>query len=228
LLPYEAFYYLSSKLRSNADVVFHSIERKQRFVLYYDDLSMKNDVRVNNIHVIRVLTHNALKALRSILGVGVGIALAKPHPTKCNPIAYCSLGDIITSVEAPPEIPREALSKPLIRSPANAVDFFYTYQSQSLQCNVRFSKLVVATESVAITRIPTAAIHGHQVVAYSGAMFFYGEDNNLLTVGEIENAMATCSYSETDKQHLPPIALPLTVVNPLVERFGRRRQRRTN
>ena len=44
LFLYESFFYLLSKLRTNTGILFHHFERKQRFVLYYEDLSMKNDI----------------------------------------------------------------------------------------------------------------------------------------------------------------------------------------
>jgi len=114
LFPYESFFYLLSKLRTTTGILFHQFERKQRFVLYYEDLSMKNDIRSNNIHVIRVLSSDALKALRGILGVGVGIGLAKNRPTKSKPLINCRVGDIITSIEPPCEVPIDVATKPLL------------------------------------------------------------------------------------------------------------------
>ena len=105
--------------------------------LYYDDLSIRNDVRVNEIHAVRVLTGNALTALRNILGIGLGVGLAKARPTKQKSLAYCSVGDIITSIEAPAEIPGELLSKPMSRSQENGVDFFYNYPSHKRSCEKR-------------------------------------------------------------------------------------------
>jgi len=137
LFPYESFFYLLSKLRTNTGISFHQFERKQRFVLYYEDLSMKNDIRSNNIHVIRVLSSDALKALRGILGVGVGIGLAKNRPTKSKPLINCRVGDIITSIEPPCEVPIDVATKPLLRTSTNGVDFIYTIENQSLQCNIR-------------------------------------------------------------------------------------------
>ena len=41
-----------------------------------------------------------------------------------------------------------------------------------------------------MTHIPTAAIFGNQqITAYVGAMFFYGEQNDLLVVSTIQNGM---------------------------------------
>ena len=99
---------------------------------------MKNDIRNNNIHVIRILSSDALRALRDILGVGVGIGLTKKRPTKSKPFINCCLGDIIASIEPPCEVPIDVATKPLLRTSTNGANFIYTIENQSLQCNIRY------------------------------------------------------------------------------------------
>jgi hypothetical protein len=53
------------------------MERKQRMVLYFDDLSMKNSSQVNQVNVVWILMSGGLVRLRQVLGVGIGVGLGK-------------------------------------------------------------------------------------------------------------------------------------------------------
>ena len=151
--------------------------------------------------------------MRGVLGVGVGIGLAKKRPTKCKPLINCCIGDIITSIEPPCEVPINVATKPLLRTSTNGVDFIYTIENQSLQCNIQYQKIVATSELVAVRRISTALIFGNkQISAYVGAMFYYGEQNDLLVISTIQNGMATCNYSESDMKESPSIVLPLATI----------------
>lgn len=65
----------------------------------------------------------ALNALRQVLGLGIGLGLAKRRPTKSAPIVYCSIGGILTSVECGPEIPYELLISPNHPCAMDGIDF---------------------------------------------------------------------------------------------------------
>lgn len=169
---YEAFFYVSTKFSGKGDAVMHQVERTQRCILYYDDLSMKSSSRINQVHCIRILTTGALHCLREVLGVGIGVGLGKPRPSKAKPEAYCAINDTITSLELAEAIPMDYILNPLHRLDCNGIDFIYTVDNQSLQCNIRFSKLVVVTEAIVFDRIRTATVHSQTIVPYIGAMFF--------------------------------------------------------
>ncbi len=126
------------------------------------------------------------------------------------------------SLELPDGVPLEYIDNPMHRLHCNGVDFIYTVENLSLQCNVRFTKIIVVSEAVAVDRIPTAAIRAQQVVPYVGAMFFYGDENSLCSIEVIHGGVATCVYVEED---VPPFNLSLLDVTPLVASFGRRPRR---
>ncbi len=194
--------------------------------VYQDDLSMKSLVKVNNIHIIRVLSKVALESLRHTLGIGVGVGLGKPRPSKARPSVYCCLNDILTSIEVPDVVPPAFLVDPMYRLfDGNYVDFIYTIENTTLQCNIRYTKLTVSNEEVAITRIPTAAIINQPLIPYVGAMFWFGPENYLLTIDSISNGMATCIHTDEEDEDHDPVYLPLEDVSVLIANFGRRVQR---
>jgi hypothetical protein len=102
---YETFYYLCCKLRRNADIIMYGMERKQRMILYFDDLSTKNSSRVNQINVIQILTSGGLVTLCEVLGVGIGVGVGNQRPSKSNPSVYCRLNDVLASLDLPHEVP---------------------------------------------------------------------------------------------------------------------------
>jgi hypothetical protein len=181
---------------------------------------MKSSSRINQVLVIRILTSDALASLREVLGVGVGIGLGKSRPTKAQPIVYCCLNDILTSVELPDEIPDQFSQNPKHRLDCNGIDFIYTVDSQFLQCNVRYTKLTVTTEAIAVNRIAIATIHVQQIIPYVGAMFLFGDTDFLCSIDGIQEGIALCTYVEED---LPPFHLTLQEVSTLIATFGRRR-----
>lgn len=75
--------------------------RKECFILYNDDLSMENKVKVNDATVIKVLKKATFQALHLILGIRVGAGLSKPRPNKKTPSVHCSINDWRISVELP-------------------------------------------------------------------------------------------------------------------------------
>jgi hypothetical protein len=46
---YELFFYVSSKLANSPGAIIYRIEQKQCIVLYYDNLSSKNSVRIDQV-----------------------------------------------------------------------------------------------------------------------------------------------------------------------------------
>ena len=70
-------------------------------------------------------------------------------------------------------IPPQYIEKPLHRFNSDGLEICYTVQSQFLQCNVQYSKIIVTSEEVALSKIPTAAICPNAIVPYPGAMFFF-------------------------------------------------------
>lgn len=61
----------------------------------------------------------------------------------------------------------------------------------------------------------------NSVTAYVGAILFFGDNNDLLTVWWIQNGIATCCFADDDRNRLPPINLPREYY-PLIARFGHR------
>lgn len=217
---YEAFFYISAKLVDSQDIIMNKIERTQRIILYYDDLSMKTSSRINQVQVIRFLTSRGLTSLRELLGVGIGVGLGKNRPTKSNPEVYCCINDIITSLELPDAMPPIFVLKPTAPLRCNGVDLIFTVETKCLHCNVRFSKVTVTSESTVLDRIPTAAIRSQTVTPYNGAMFFYGDSNSLCCVDNIDGGFAMCSSMEDE---IPPFRLSLAVLSPLIASFGHTR-----
>jgi hypothetical protein len=82
---FEAFYYLSWKVQHSNDVFTYSFERKQRIIIYYDDVSMKNISKQNRVNIIQFLNKSSLAVLQELLGYCVGIGLGKQRPTKAKP-----------------------------------------------------------------------------------------------------------------------------------------------
>jgi hypothetical protein len=190
---------------------------------------MENKVKVNDITVIKVVTKASLQALHLVLGVGVGVGLSKPRPNKTKPSVQCCINDQIFSVDLPDRLHPAYVTDPTQRViGGNFIELFYTMQNHSLQINIRGTKMIITNEGVALSRIPTADIQvpPNPVSAYVGAMFFFGDNNDLLTVCQIQGATVTCCYADDDRSHLPPMNLPLEEVTPLITRFGRRRRAR--
>jgi hypothetical protein len=171
-LCYDSFFFIWSKFYNHSEVMLNKFDRTQRVTLYFDDLSMKSSIRLNQVFVVRILTSSALALLRECLGIGVGIGLGKPRPTKSRPLAYCCVNDVITSIEVAATIPADFINNKKHRFNCDGIDLLYTVEHQSLQCNTRCTKLVVNTEQVVINRIKIATVHAEQVVPYVGAMFF--------------------------------------------------------
>ncbi len=140
-----------------------SLQRRQRIVKYYDTLKTESGSRVNNIAYLRILTASGVTSLRSVLGAGIGIGAAGVRPSKSRPLQYCTIGSLLSSVECPRDIPPEVLRKPITHVDCNGIDFIYTYETQTLLCTVRFSKIPVVTADVATTRIGAAIVSAEVV-----------------------------------------------------------------
>jgi hypothetical protein len=133
----------------------------------------------------------------------------------------------LASVELQDNIPYELITKPLLRLSGDSVEFLFTEESWQLSYTVRYSKIIVKSSDVAMSRIPTVDVHENPVGgAYVTTYFHYiGE---LMTIISIQNDYATCQYlhNETDGKDNDSIDegqtihLPLEEVSALVASFG--------
>jgi hypothetical protein len=210
----EAFHYMSLKV-GVLSAVKTSLQRRQRIVKYYDTLKTESGSRVNNIAYLRILTASGVTSLRSVLGVGIGIGAAGVRPSKARPLQYCTIGSLLSSVECPTDIPPEVLRKPITRVDCNGIDFIYTYETQTLLCTVRFSKIPVVTADVATTRIGAAIVSAEVIGAFVGACFHYREE--MFEVVAIHEQLCRCHSLEQDNKIMD---LNLEIVNNLVQSFG--------
>ena len=135
-LSSDAFHYLCFKVNESS-VIKTSMRRRQRIIKYYDTLKTESGTRVNNIVNLRILTKPALESLRQVLVI-------------------CTIGSLLSSVECLPQLPPDVAARPTKPIGCNGIDFFYTYETQSLLCTVRFSKLPIVTADVATSRISAA------------------------------------------------------------------------
>jgi hypothetical protein len=79
-------------------------------------------------------------------------------------MAYCSINDIITSIELPAAIPDRFLRNPRSRLDCDGMVFIYTNENESLQVNVCYTKDIITSEDVVMSHIPVATVHAQQVV----------------------------------------------------------------
>lgn len=214
LFSMESFWYLAAKVKYRS--VSLSIERKQNVTKYYNTLTMENYCKTNTLTYIRILSVPALQALRKVLGRGLGLGLAKKRPTKANPVGYCTIGGILTSLECGPHAPHDIISKPDGHCGADGIDFIYSEQNRVLSCTVRFTKVVVQNARDATSRIPTAHVTSPDSGVYLNVWFQHTD--SLLEVIAIDGSNATCAHvEEPDREN---INLPLQLVRELVARFG--------
>jgi hypothetical protein len=96
--------------------------------------------------------------LCDILGMAMGLGLAKSCPTKKRPLEQCTISSILTSVEVPEFFSLAIIINPSLNSGANGIDFIDTQETRQLTCNVRFSKTTVNTCEDATSRIPLAEV----------------------------------------------------------------------
>jgi hypothetical protein len=211
----EAFWYLAYRLMGKS--IGTSIVRKQSTTKYYNTLSMELCCKENTMNYLRILSMPALNALRQVLGLGIGLGLAKRRPTKSAPIVYCSIGGILTSVECGPEIPYELLISPNHPCAMDGIDFIFYEQTRTLSCSIRFTKIVVSDEAVATSRIPMARV---TTSAESGVYVnvWFHHNAELFEVTAIDNNTVTCINVEQPESQ--PVTLPLNLVATLVAQFG--------
>jgi hypothetical protein len=216
LFPMEAFWYLM--YRVGRPGIGTSCHRKQSLTKYYSTLRMECSTKKNTVCYLRILSQPALDALRLVLGVGIGLGVSRRRPTKANPLQFCTIGSILTSVEVGPEPPFEVVLKPDCNVSVNGIDFIYTESNRCLSCIIRFSKVVVSDEAVATSRLAAAEVVANKV---SGVYLnvWFKHNNRLMEVVAIneENNMITCSYVEEVEED---VVLPLNLVEELVSMFG--------
>jgi hypothetical protein len=214
LFPMECFWYLVFRIGTKGIGV--STQRKQCVIKYFNTLRMECYSKCSTLSFLRILSYPALEATRNVLGLGVGLGLAKRRPTKAMPVGYCTIGGILTSVECGLQVPYEVLLNPHCNYAADGIDFIYSEHNRSLSCTIRFTKIVVKVESDATSRIATAEVtNTPQSGVYLNVWFKH--NGCLLEVVAINGDIVTCSYVEETSEN---INLPLQVVAELVAKFG--------
>jgi hypothetical protein len=148
--------------------------------------------------------------------------------TKKIPIVVCTQGSFLALVKSPDNTPFELSTNPLLWYVGDSVEFLFTEESLQLSCIVRYSKIIINTSDVAMSRIPLADVHENIVGgAYVTANFHY--NGELMTIIRIQNNVATCQflYDETDSEDndgmvevWQTVDLPLDEVHALVASFG--------
>jgi hypothetical protein len=210
----DAFHYLRYKVNDHS-VVNISMQRRQRIIKYYDTLKSESGSRVNNIIHLRILTLPALESLRRVLGIGIGIGAAGLRPSKSRPLQYCTIGSLLSSIECLPQLSPEVVQNPTKRVGCDGIEFVYTYETQSLMCTIRFSKLPIVTAEVATSRIGVAYVAAESTGAYVGACFHY--ETEMYEVVAICETLCRCKSLETDNK---VVDLNIGLVNELVNLFG--------
>ena len=214
LFSMESFMYLSHKIQGHA--VGTSIMRNQCVTKYLNTLKMECYVKTNVLTYVRILTAPALNALRKILGTGIGLGLTSGRPTKKNPVGYCTIRSIMTSLECGPVVPPDVILKPEVRCFTNGIDFIFSEQNRNLNCKIRFTKITISEAADAISRLATAEVTTAESGIYDNVWFQH--ENNLLEVIKVNGDVVTCKFVEEDDQD--NIQLPLGLVKDLVARFG--------
>lgn len=214
LFAMEAFWYMIYRVGGNS--IITAKERKQRVVRYFNTLRMELCCSCDTLSYLRILSKPSLDALRKVLGVGVGLGLTKKRPTKAAPVSCCTIGCILTSIECAAEAPQELLLHNDRPCTMDGIDFIFYEKSRCLSCIVRYSKLVVNTNAVATSRIPSAVVSNAVSGVYINVWFLH--NGSLLEVVEIKESTAMCSYVEESNTDL--IELPLALIADLVARFG--------
>lgn len=213
-IPTDAFHYLCQKL-DNPSVVKTSMKRRQQIIKYYDTLKTESGSRENNIAYLCILTNHGLLLLCKVLGVSIGLGASGLRPSKARPVQYCTIGSLLFCIECKSELSQEVIYNPLVRLESNGIDFVYTYETQSLMCTVRFSKLPILTADVATSRIAKAYVTNEVVSAYVGACFHYEEE--MYVVIAIYETLCRCKSLEDGQK---TVDLHIELVNNLVNEFG--------
>jgi hypothetical protein len=144
---------------------------------------------------------------------------------KKNPLAYCSVGSYLTSVELGEEVPMDLIHSFNQKYCGNSVEFLYTEESRQLSCSVQYSKIIINTAEAATSQIPTALVRNDVIAsAYVSANFLL--NGLIMTVHQIDNNIARCRYvldesDSTDSERCEFIDLALDQVQSLVAAFGR-------
>jgi hypothetical protein len=214
LFPMESFWYLVYRVGRVGIGV--STVRSQSVTKYFNTLRMEYCRKSNTLSYLRILTRSALKAIRTVLGLGVGVGLAKKRPTKSMPIGFCTVGGVMTSIDCSEEIPCEVLLKHNAPCSTDGIDFIYSEQNRYLTCTVRFTKVTVNTAEDARKRIATADVsYSPESGVYVGVWFKY--NHSLLEVTAVNGDHVTCSYVQELEDD---IVLPVNLVAELVAKFG--------
>lgn len=163
------------------------LEQKEKAIAYYNNLEMEAKTTLVHKHYLKVTSSDSLVLFREILGDGIGIGLAKDRPTKRNPLGYCTINSILTSVEVPDDVPDNALHQG-----GDGIYLIFTEQKRLLTCNIRFSNIIVSSTDDALSRLPHARVEEEeaQTAAYVSAWFLY--NGVLHEVVRISDNIATC------------------------------------
>lgn len=210
-LPFsmESFLYLQFKLPT---AVSDYLERREKTVIYYNTLEVEARTTVVHKNFLKIITPQSLRQLRSILGEGIGLGLAKERPTKKRPWGFCTINSILTSVEVSDGDDLEDDA-----SGTDGIFLMYTEEKRVLTCSVRYTKIPVNSVEDVTLRLPHARVDEAESGAYLNAWFKL--DGVLHEIIAIQGADATCipvGGLEPNNE----VVLPLDLVSNLVRSFG--------
>jgi len=205
----ESFLYLQFKLPT---AVSDYLERREKTVIYYNTLEVEARTTVVHKNFLKIITPQSLRQLRSILGEGIGLGLAKERPTKKRPWGFCTINSILTSVEVSDGDDLEDDA-----SGTDGIFLMYTEEKRVLTCSVRYTKIPVNSVEDVTLRLPHARVDEAESGAYLNAWFKL--DGVLHEIIAIQGADATCipvGGLEPNNE----VVLPLDLVSNLVRSFG--------
>jgi hypothetical protein len=210
----EAFMYMRSRL---PNLVVSELIKNESTIAYYNTLQIETKVTMVKKIFLRVLDRTSLKELRSLLGNGIGLGLSGSRPNKRNKVKYCTLHGRLNSVEVSDTVDDQLLRNPLRKARSNGIDFIFSEQSRLLTCNVRFTSLIVSSEDVARSRIPSVFVEHPATSVYVGAWFLY--NGIVQQVVQISGNVVSCKEPDEDDEVL--FQLPVATVSHLIDIFGR-------
>jgi len=204
----EASWYLAYKVSESDGGVGISRNRNHRCIKYFNSLRIESCSTETTMSYLRILSKSSLEKLRKLLGAGVGLGVARKRPTIAAPSVCCTIGCILTCVDAGAEVPYETLLNPSLPCQADGIGFIFYEQRRTLSCTIRFSKVVVREREDAMSRIPMAFVRAAESGIFLNVWFTY--EDNLLEVIGINEATVNCAYVE--ELQLENVLLPIELV----------------
>ena len=94
-------------------------------VRYHNTLRMDLCCSKDTLSYLQVLSKPSLDALQKVLGKGAGLGLTKKRPVKSAPVACCTIGSLLMSIECQAEPPYEILLQPDHPCATDGIDFIF-------------------------------------------------------------------------------------------------------